>query len=204
MTVNKRAVGLSAAAYVSMCLYALAGYQLLRTISMPTVCAQTSPPRDVVAGPVADGVTHNPVSSLTGLAEYGALVLVLGFAGYCLIWAGKRLFGTPDGIFTKIGDRYTLFVDEAASAMDAYANKQKECIALQTASATAHATMAKQLEEFCSKYSCSHCYSTIEIKEAWLHACDIMERIAEKLQVDVTKDLEHIRDKLKEVHGHRH
>ena len=110
-----------------------------------------------------------------GLAGATVLFCALGMA-----WIGRRIMG-DGGLLTQASKRHIQFIDKTEEMMHDSLHLQTKAIDL--ASETT-ADQAKALK------------STHKMRRAGLCACDVIEKISEKMDVDVTLELTQVRREL--------
>lgn len=110
-----------------------------------------------------------------GLA--GATVVFFGFA---VAWLGRRFIG-KGGLLSRMGERHMQFIDKTEGLMHDSLHLQTKAMDM---AAEATSDQAQTL------------VSTRKIRRAGLSACDVLEKIGDKLDIDLTSEVEQVRSEL--------
>lgn len=119
-----------------------------------------------------------------GLA--GSVVVMFGLG---MAWLGRRLFG-DNGLVSAASQRHLQFIDKTEDLMHDSLHLQTQAIEM---ASEATADGAKALD------------STLKMRRAGLCACDVLEKVAAKMEVDVTLELAQVRSELNggdQLNGH--
>jgi hypothetical protein len=102
------------------------------------------------------------------------------FVGVAMAWLGRRFIGRG-GLLSKVGERHIQFIDKTEELMHDSLHLQTRAIDL---AAEATADQAKALR------------STHKMRRAGLCACDVLEKIAVEMEVEVSVELDKVRSEL--------
>lgn len=117
---------------------------------------------------------------LEAVERIGLAGVTVLFGGICLAWLGRRFLGA-DGLLTKASQRHIQFIDKTEDLMQDSLNLQTKAIDLAHEATADH---AKSLR------------STQKMRRAGLSACDVLEKISHKMEVDVRLELAAVRKEL--------
>jgi len=121
--------------------------------------------------------------------QIGITGVIILFIGLCVAWLGRRLLG-ENGMLTKVADRHVAFVDRTEDLMD-------ESLKLQAKAVEVSVTMAETIAEAGEAHHQIR-KQTKQFRRAAVVACDVLEKIASKLDVSVDQELKIIRSELGE------
>ena len=141
----------------------------------------------VVATPQRQKQEPN-VMWIEAVERIGIAGVTVLFVGVALSWIGRRFLG-PDGLLTKASDRHLQFIDKTEELMHDSLHLQTKAMDM---AAEATADSAECLK------------STMKIRKAGIAACEVLEKVSAKMDVDVTLELKAVRRELNGAKGDRH
>lgn len=122
---------------------------------------------------------------LEAIDRYGIASVILVAVGFGSWYVLRRLFAKDGGILTKVADRHIDYLDKTEQYTGELTESNRR---LASAAETAHEAMLVRNEQFAALLD-----SREGLHRAAGHACDVLALVSEKLGVDASIPIGHIR-----------
>ena len=116
-------------------------------------------------------------TALKAIEQFGVSAVVIAFfvvsSGYVL----RRLFNSKDGILTKVGERHIEYLSTSEKCLEQLATANGKLADNWEQQSGALARLAEQHDSESSPFA------TVKLSRAGVHACDVLEKVANNLGI---------------------
>jgi hypothetical protein len=114
---------------------------------------------------------------LKALEQFGVSAVIIAAFMTGSVYILRRLFNAKDGILTIVGQRHIKYLEATATLQQKLTTTNDRL-----------ATSAEQTESTLSRLADRHedensSFATVRLHRSGIHACDVIEKIAEKLEI---------------------